>query len=123
MFNQKTNLGLKKSKMRYPASIQRLKSQAKMFAAAAYQSSTSASQMFTPFQEQLMDRRSIQNVFNRNNLRVDPDIDNEFSRNQAWNETLNCPYFGLMSLRQTQDKPINSVSREENILIPFTMGN
>ena len=62
-------------------------------------------------------------MFNRNQLEVDPDIDNEFSRNQAWNETLNCPYYGLMSLRQTQDRPINSVSREENILIPFTMGN
>ena len=62
-------------------------------------------------------------MFNRNQLEVDPDIDNEFSRNQAWNETLNCPYYGLMSLRQTQDRPINSNSREENILIPFTMGN
>lgn len=28
-----------------------------------------------------------------------------------------------MSLRHTQDRPINSKSREENILIPFTMGN
>ena len=62
-------------------------------------------------------------MFNRNQLEVDPDIDNEFSRQQAWNETLNCPYYGLMSLRQTQDRPINSKSREENILIPFTMGN
>ena len=62
-------------------------------------------------------------MFNRNQPEVDPDIDNEFSRQQAWNETLNCPYYGLMSLRQTQDRPINSKSREENILIPFTMGN
>ena len=58
-FNQKTQLGLRTSKMYHPASIQRLKSQAKMYAAAAYQSSTSASHLYTPFQDQIMDRRSI----------------------------------------------------------------
>lgn len=62
-------------------------------------------------------------VFRQNELTVDPEIDNEFSRQQVWNETLNCPYYGLMSLRMTQDKPINSISRVENILKPFTTGN
>ena len=57
-----------------------------------------------------MDHRSMA-VFHKNELRVDPEIDNEFSRQQIWNETLNCPYRGLVSLRQTQDKSINSVTR------------
>ena len=78
--------------------------------------------LFPPFQEQLNDHRSMR-VFKKNELHVDPDVDNEFTRQQAWNKTLNCPYYGLMSLRQTQDKPINSSTREENILIPFTTGN
>ena len=69
-----------------------------------------------------MDRRSMQ-VFRQNELNVDPDIENEFTRQQAWNKTLNCPYYGLMSLRMTQDKPINSITRVENILQPFTTGN
>ena len=42
-------------------------------------------------------------VFKKNELNVDPDLVNKFTRNQAWNETLNCPYYGLMSLRKTQE--------------------
>jgi len=45
-----------------------------------------------------MDQRSMK-VFKQNELHVDEEIRNEFSRNKAWNETFNCPYYGLMSLR------------------------
>lgn len=78
--------------------------------------------MYPAYKHQLQDQRSMK-VFKKNELNVDPDLVNKFTRNQAWNETLNCPYYGLMSLRKTQEKPINSLSKEENILVPFTMGN
>lgn len=82
----------------------------------------STSMMYPGFQEQLQDRRSMK-VFKTNEPVIDPDIVNRFTRNEAWNSTLNCPYFGLMSLRKTQERPINSESRQENILKPFTLGN
>ena len=56
--------------------------------------------MYPGFQSLLQDRRSLK-VFHNNTLKVDPEISNEFTRNKAWNETLNCPYYGLMSLRKT----------------------
>ena len=123
--NAKNNLGIKmKMKMNYPMSLARLKQTAKMQMLSHYASGkqSSTSQMYTSFQNQLDDRRSMK-VLHKNRLSVDPDIQNEFSRNQAWNETLNCPYYGLMSLRNTQEIPINSESKVENILRPFTTGN
>ena len=78
--------------------------------------------MYPSFKNQLDDRRSMK-IFKKNSLQVDPEIQNEFSRNQAWNETLNCPYYGLVSLRKDQERPINSTTKEENILRPFTTGN
>ena len=63
--------------------------------------------MYQPFQNQLSDHRSLK-VFKTNELKVDPDIQNNFTRQKAWNDTLNCPYYGLMSLRRTQEVPINS---------------
>ncbi len=40
-------------------------------------------------------------VFKCNELSVDPEIVNKFTRNEAWNQTLNCPYYGLVSLRKS----------------------
>lgn len=83
----------------------------------------STQQLQKPFQEIIDDQRSIKNVFKNNTLNVDPDLKNKFTRNETWNETLNCPYYGLMSLRKSVEHPINSTQKEQNILRPFTLGN
>ena len=121
--NEKNNLGIKLRMKNYPISLQRLKQSAKMQMLGQYATQAqSTSQMYPSFKDQIDDRRSMK-VFKKNSLIVDPDIQNSFTRNQAWNQTLNCPYYGLMSLRKTQERPINSMSKEENILRPFTTGN
>ena len=104
--NQKIQLGIKNRMKNYPISLQRLKSTAKAYTKGNFGSSMSTSMMYPSFQDQLQDRRSMK-VFKTNDLSVDPEIVNEFTRNQAWNQTLNCPYYGLMSLRKSQEQPIN----------------
>ena len=115
------NLNIKQKVKNYPFSLSRLKTAAQMYTRGNYSSTKSTALLYPPFQEVLNDERSMK-VFKKNTLEVDPEIQNEFSRNKAWNETLNCPYYGLVSLRRTAEQPINSTIKEQNILQPFTLG-
>lgn len=40
----------------------------------------------------------------------------EFTRNQIWNERLNCPYYGLVKIRENQERGINAPSRNDFIV-------
>jgi len=84
MFNQKLNLGLKRRTKNLPMSLERMKTSAKASVYASVKTTIGTSQMYAPFQEKIMDRRSMQ-VFKTNEANVDPDTCNQFSRNEAWN--------------------------------------
>ena len=62
-------------------------------------------------------------VFQTNELYVSNDNENQFSRQDTWNKTFNCPYYGLHAIRKKQEEMINMPYRDDNLLRPFTLGN
>ena len=115
--NQKNLIGLQRAKRR-SLSIQRMKT-------AIPQKVNSLNphrNLMLSFKDQLSDKHSLK-VFKSNTATVDETLINRFSHNEKWNETYNCPYYGLLSLRRRQEVALNSGLRNENILRNFTLGN
>jgi hypothetical protein len=50
-------------------------------------------------------------------------VSNSFSRQKAWDNTLNCSYYGLIALRKRKEADINCPYKDENLLREFTLGN
>ena len=96
MHNQRNLLGMKQLR---PQAMSLKRMQRMRTAASTRVHYSTASQLHRTYRDQLNDKRSLQ-VFDKNELHVDPGIDNKFSRQETWNQTLNCPYYGLHALRQ-----------------------
>ena len=77
---------------------------------------------FMSYKELLNDQRSMR-VFSSNQAKASSNTQNRFSHNDTWNQTYNCPYYGLIAIRRRQELSINSEARNENILRSFTLGN
>jgi len=62
--------------------------------------------MYKTYRDKIYDNKSML-VISKPEVRVTSSTRNRFSRQPAWDSTLNCSYYGLLALRKRQEAGIN----------------